>query len=771
MASMASMAHSIHAGVSFQIPMSKRTRQYSYSHAAFVELFKGATFGHLFHAKNLFISSSSAILRRGARPRKGSGPRHCKFFFRPPACTVEHRQQIIEVRKYAPFLESAFLQSHGFHLSAEWKAIPDIWRTAAEKFGDRVALVDPHHDPFSQISYNELEQEILNFSEGLRVLGTCPNEKVALYADNSCRWLVADQGIMAVGAADVVRGSRSSTEELIYIFDHSESVALVVDNPELYSRFASKLNASLDLKYVVLLWGEKSSLRGGGSEGESMDKVPIYTFEELLALGRKSRISIGARNSSITKLKFETIHPDDIATIVYTSGTTGNPKGVVLTHSNILHQVLHLISVVQPEPGDRFLSVLPPWHMYERAAEYFTLTLGVEQVYTNVKNLKEDLKQYPPTYLIAVPLIFDTLYRGAMRQISATSKARRTLALALISISLKLMEYKRIYQGRALSKSRNPHNEVAAAIEWIFSWFMATILLPFHLLGEKLVFSKIRAAFGISKAAISGGGSLPPHVDRFFEAIGVTLLNGYGLTETSPVISARIAANNVLGTVGKPLKYTEVKVVDAKSGTDLEPGSKGLVKVRGPQVMREYFRNPVATNKAIDNEGWFDTGDLGWVAPETKGGPARMCGGTIVLDGRAKDTIVLSTGENVEPAEIEETALQSRFIDQIMLVGQDQRRIGALVVLNRDELHSILPSLHQETSKSLDEIMEVKALVRAELNKFGTDCSFQIGPFLLLDEPFTIGSGLLTPTMKLRRDAILSIYKDKIDALFIRASP
>lgn len=698
-------------------------------------------------ARFLLWRDESNVLRNGQKSR---------IF-----CTVEPEQRVIKFRKYAPLLENTFLEKNGTHVSTEWKAVPDIWKTAAEQYGDRTALIDPHHDPPSQMTYKQLEQKILDFVEGLRAVGILPDQKIALFADNSCRWLVADQGIMAAGAINAVRGSRSSVEELLQIYIHSDSVALVVDNPTLFNKLVAKFNSSAILKFVVLLWGEKSMM-----DLSIAGEVPVYTYDEFTHLGRESRQGLLSHTKAGQSFKSEAIRTDDIATLVYTSGTTGNPKGVMLTHGNLLHQIIHLGEVVPAIAGNRFLSLLPPWHMYERAAEYFTFTRGIEQVYTNVNYLKEDLKNFPPHYLVAVPLVYEILYSGIRKQLLASSSAKKFIAFTLINISMVYMEYKRIYEGKSLAKAKQRQSMLIAASEWLWARTFAALFWPIHLLGKKLVYSKIRSALGITKASISGGGSLPSHIDRFFEAIGITLLNGYGLTESSPVICARRAECNVLGTVGAPLHATEMKVVNSDTGEILPAGSKGVVKVRGPQIMKGYYKNPIATQNVLDRDGWLDTGDIGWLVPQSSIGGGRRCGGMLVLEGRAKDTIVLTTGENVEPTEIEAAAMRSNLIQQIVVVGQDQRRIGALIVPNKEELHMALEALRKSNSLSKPTVEVFNDLIRQELNKYTSRCSFQIGPFLLLEEPFTIESGLLTPTLKIRRDIVSVRFHDEITTLF-----
>ncbi|KAJ4954566.1 hypothetical protein NE237_011349 [Protea cynaroides] len=679
-------------------------------------------------------------------------------------CQLNSLSEELQVRKCSPFLESALLPSDNILVSGDWKAVPDIWKSSAEKYGDRIALVDPYHNPPSELTYKQLEQQILEFSEGLRVVGLKPDEKLALFADNSCRWLIADQGIMATGAINVVRGTRSSNEELLQIYSHSESVALVVDNPDFVNRIAEAFISRASIKFVILLWGEKSGIASKVTEG-----MAVFSFKEIIDLGQESRQKLINCHKEGQNCIYEAINSDDIATLVYTSGTTGNPKGVMLTHQNLLHQIRSFWDTVPAVPGDRFLSMLPSWHAYERAAEYFIFTCGVEQVYTTVQNLK-DLQHYQPHYIISVPLVYETLYRGIQKQISTSSTARKLVALTFIKISLEYMELKRICEGNCLVRNQNEPPFLVSMFDWLLARIICAILWPLHILGSKLVYSKIHSAIGISKAGISGGGSLPLYVDRFFEAIGVQLQNGYGLTEASPVVAARRPACNVLGSTGQPLQHTEFKIVDYETDEVLPAGSNGIVKVRGPQVMKGYFKNPSATNQALDKDGWLNTGDIGWIAPNHSRGRSRRCGGVIVLEGRAKDTIVLINGENVEPSEIEEAALQSNLIQQIVVIGQDQRRLGALIVPNKEEILILAKKLSILDADDADasEISKDKmtSLLREELQTWTSECSFHIGPILVVDEPFTIDGGLMTPTLKIRRDKVVAKYSDQIAELY-----
>ncbi|CAI5464511.1 unnamed protein product [Closterium sp. Yama58-4] len=693
--------------------------------------------------------------------------------------------QISSVLEVPSSLEGSFppvvfpTPDEGDSTTTRWKVLPDIWPTLSEQYADKIAVFDPHHGQKRGLTFSELESAIHDFGEGLRVYGLKQGECAALFAENSHRWLIADQGVMDIGARDAVRGAKSSGTELFHILENSDSTAVIVDNVEVLVHIAPFLEASSVkdiVKFAVVLWPPVSKGQETNTDWKTSSTCSkwfsLYSFEEVSAAGSASRLTHDALSRSAPR---PASRPDDVATLVYTSGTTGNPKGVMLTHSNLMHQVNNFDCVLTPDAGDVTLSLLPPWHMYERSCEYFLLSRGVQLVYSNVKSFKEDLIKYPPDYFVAVPLVFEVLYSGVQKKLAAASGARAAIAKFLIKVSALHKEALRIWTGMAVLRSRENVQGLMfmkAVAECLGAGLLALVLLPLHLLAEKLLYTKVKAAIGIKKAAVSGGGSLPSHVDKFFEQVGITLLNGYGLTETSPVLTVRRSYNNALGSIGSPVPGTEIKIVDLETGVGLPAGQRGLVKARGPQVMKGYYKNQAATAMAIDKDGWFSTGDLGWISPLTPVGAARNAGGLLVLDGRAKDTIVLASGENVEPAFVEEVALSSPVIRQIMLVGQDQRKLGALIVVNEEEMEAAVASMRAEKGMEGNEVTEKeqRTVVRQELNRCFTEAGClpheRVGPFAILDEPFTVDNGLLTATMKMRRDVIYDRYKELCDKLF-----
>ena len=634
------------------------------------------------------------------------------------------------------------------------RSLPEMWPMLAKKVGQGIALHDPHCKPEVILSYGELWLQIQQFAAGLQTLGieivsddAFPT-RVALFADDSPRWMIADQGIMTAGAADVVRGATADPAELVYILKDSGSVGLVVADLSLLKRLRSSIE-DLPIKFIVLLSDEEPD------SGE-IPTIPVLNFPQLLN-----------RGGDYTLRKPAVSGPDSLATLLYTSGTTGKPKGVMLSHGNILHQLNTIPDVFQPQVGECVINLLPTWHSFGRTGQYFFLSRGCTQVYSNLRYFKRDLKEFKPRYMTSVPRIWESIYEAAQKQLSEQPASRQKIANFCFNVSEQYISARRVFQGLTLDgKSPSGTQKAIARLQM-------ALLAPLHNLADRLVYQKIRGATGgMFKFALSGGGSLAMHLETFYEIVGIDLLVGYGLTETSPVLTARRPGHNLRGSAGKPIPQTEIRIVDPETRRVLPRLEKGVVLARGPQVMKGYFENPEATAKAIDEDGWFDTGDLGWLTRQND----------LVLTGRAKDTIVLSNGENIEPQPIEDACVRSPYIDQMVLVGQDQKALGALIVPNFEALQKwadgqnlklkLPDSESANDSQALDLDSEpVRDLFRKELNREVKNrpsyrADDRIGPFRLISEPFTMENGMLTQTLKIRRPVVMERYRDMIDAMY-----
>ena len=647
------------------------------------------------------------------------------------------------------------------HDWSDLQGLEQLWPQLEHRHGNDPALEAPHLRPPVTLSFRQLRQGIETAASGFASLGVASGDVVALFAENGPRWLLADQGLMRCGAADAVRGSAAPVEELRYILADSGAIGLVVESAALLERLALDGPQRARLRFVVVLegevpsgWSSATPAEAGSAAGEGDGSISRETSPSIPCLGWDQLLERGAAQPPPP---WPEGGPQRLATLLYTSGTTGEPKGVPLSHANLLHQVQNLGVAVAPQAGDRVLSILPIWHAYERSAEYFLLACGACQTYTSLKNFRTDLQKVRPQYMISVPRIWEAIYAGFEDALAAMPASRRRLLELGLANSGRFHLCRRRARDLTLAPEA-PGTRLVAAAEAALRW-------PLHGLAGVLLWSKVRQQLvgGALRTAISGGGALPIHVDGFFEAVGIELLVGYGLTETSPVLTCRRPWANRRGSAGRPLEGTALKIVDPESRRTLALGERGLVLARGPQVMAGYFGKPEASAKAIDAEGWFDTGDLGLL----------MADGSLVLTGRAKDTIVLSSGENIEPGPLEDALAASPLVEQVMLVGQDRKQLAALLVPRVEPLVAWAraqglslplgaqgdgadPALLKALNRECNRVLAARAGSRPDERLAG----------VALVAPFTIENGLLTQTLKQRRDRITARDQAAIAALY-----
>ncbi len=616
--------------------------------------------------------------------------------------------------------------------------VDQIWPWLAENYGDLTAVEAPHASDPEKFSYADLFEAINNSASAFSHLGIQAGDVVALFSENSPRWLITDQGLMRAGGVDAVRGASAPAEELKYILMDSEAVGLVIQSGDLWERLALSDNQKNRLKFVI-------QLEGPAEKG-------LIPWNEFLAIGKNNGVDQTSTSKSSSNANQIT------ATILYTSGTTGEPKGVPLTHANLLHQIRYLACIAYPPPGAPVLSVLPIWHAYERSAEYYFFSCACTQTYTTIKHLKRDIPRVRPVVMVTVPRLWEAVKEGFEDALKGMSSRQQNLIRFFLANSGA--------HKKAFRKARNLLQTPVYFPQRIFAGFEGFIRWPLHLLAAFLLWPKVlkQLTGGRLKYPINGGGAIALHVDEFFESLGVEMLVGYGLTETSPVVSCRRPWRNIRGSSGSPLPGTEFRIVDQDSGAPIGFRRRGLVFVKGPQVMSGYKGKPEASAKVLDSEGWFDTGDLGMLLPD----------GSLVLTGRAKDTIVLSSGENIEPGPLEEALLASPLINQVMLVGQDKKQLGALVVLNAeavikwaiknkliiDEKYDLTPpgklSLRRLLRSELNFLLQQRSGSRSDERLIG----------IALVHPFSIENGLLTQTLKQRRERISLRDRDYIAEIY-----
>ncbi len=642
--------------------------------------------------------------------------------------TRNNLESLAEASWSPHFREMNALQRHQY--TSELGRVDQIWPYLASKYGSLIAVHAPHCLPSESYQYGELSERISSVAAAFTFLGLEKSDVVAFFSENSPRWLVVDQAIMRIEASNAVRGASAPPEELRYILGDCSAVALVVQNASVLAKISLDKSERSRFKFILQL------------EGESIDP-DVLSWDQLLSMsiGKKApNPMIGRGPESADKT---------IATILYTSGTTGNPKGVPLTHGNLLHQISSLACVAYPKPGSPVLSVLPIWHAYERSAEYYFFSCGCTQNYSNIKQLKKDLQRVKPVVMVTVPRLWEAVKEGFEEAVKKMSPIKQQIIRGALANSAA--------QKFALRVARGLLIEPVPLENRLIAFLEASVRWPMHILASLILWPKVleQLSGGRLLFPINGGGAIAPHVDTFFESLGVELLVGYGLTETSPVVSCRRPWRNIRGSSGLPLPKTEFRIVDLHTRATKNFFQQGLVLVKGPQVMKGYLLKPDASAKVLGSDGWFETGDLGMLLPD----------GSLVLTGRAKDTIVLSSGENIEPGPLEEALLSSPLIDQVMMVGQDERQLGALIVPNYEKM------LHWSLEKglSLSEDLgglpgnfDLRVILRSEVNRLlakrnGSRPEERVLGVALVNS-FSIENGMLTQTLKQRREKIS--YRD-----------
>lgn len=626
--------------------------------------------------------------------------------------------------------------------------LAELYGKAAQEFGSLPAFATRISElEWDPVSFEDLYERGLDLATGLIDLGVNAREHVGLFGDNRFEWILADYGVQLCGAVDVPRGRDVTDGELDYIINHAEIKVAFLETSALLDKVLKLKDKLPNLEEIIIL----------DPDFESGDNY--RSLAEVEDLGKKLR-SKGNRKA---EKRIKNIRPDDLFTLIYTSGTTGKPKGVMLTHANMMSQVRGIS--VQLTCTDRVLSILPIWHIFERVFEVFTIACGVCTYYSNVRYLAEDLKNVEPTFMGSAPRLWESLYQRIRKRVSEAHWMRRLLFHTAYFLSRQYNNSLYFLTGkRLLLKPESLLKRVLLSPFHALRWL---IVIPFYGFFNVAVLEPIRLSAGGSlKATISGGGALPVEIDRFFNYIGIPVLEGYGMTETSPVIAVRLEENIVIGTVGPALDETEIRITEIESGEVIYPnqnlpdegrGRRGEIRVKGPQVMKGYYREPKKTSETIE-DGWMRTGDLGMITYND----------CIKILGRSKATIVLLSGENLEPDPIEMRLTQSPFIEHCVVVGQDQKHIGALIVPRMEGFRDL--GFKPESLEEMSIDPEVRKTIQEEIKEtISVENGYKrfelIHDFRLLSDNFKIGEEL-TSLFKMKRHVIVDKYSDLIGEMY-----
>lgn len=618
-------------------------------------------------------------------------------------------------------------------------SLNNYFKEQISQYGDLQAITDTYCNV--HLTYKEVEEQISLFASGIQSLGINKGDFVGIFTENNGRWCICHQGTMRCGAVCTLRGSNAPATELDFILMHSEAKGVVLKDGILLNSLKPFLSNHNNLKFIVLMFK-------GKNDDLSNVNIPIYYFEDILEMGKQHQFNAPEQNI------------DEYCIMLYTSGTTGNPKGVALTHKNILAQIPAVIRGFLATPGENTLQILPVWHSYEHIAQTYYFTSGCHIHFTTLAGLKNDLVKYDIGTMMSVPRIWEAMRLGIYQKLKQKSHLLYRIFDSAVQISINYKIHK-MYSERRITNKRTKYHFYSN----LYHKFVRAFLKPLHILFTNTLYKKIKNTAGINfRASISGGGALSMKDQLFYDAIGVNLREGYGLTETSPVLTLRnVSEPNFLGCCGRPLDATEIKIVDIDTREEIGIFQKGLVYARGYQVMNGYYKDEEATKAVLSEDGWFNTGDIGWLTGDNN----------LVLVGRLKETIVLSNGENVEPVPIEEACLGSPYISQIMLVGQDKASIGALVVPSEAALEKCGILAKDLKSGSNLEIKDqtLRDLIKKEIatyikNKQNLKPFEQIKQFEVVKEDFNMNNGLLSHTAKMKRNNIFEKYKTLVTNMF-----
>ncbi|PIE98501.1 MAG: long-chain fatty acid--CoA ligase [Treponema sp.] len=631
-----------------------------------------------------------------------------------------------------------------------YKTLPLMLKKTSEDYPEVIAQYYKNENKeFVSITYQEFYEIVLNCASGLLKFGCTREDKIGLISDNRPEWMYSSLGIASIGAADVPRGCDATEQELIYILSFTECKTVIVENESQVKKILKNFSSFPSLKQIIVIDSFDFSIL-------EKNDCNIIAFDEVLKTGKAARFETNP------EAEIEKGSREDIATIIFTSGTTGTPKGVMLSHGNFLAQIDELSERLHLFPGARAISVLPVWHSFERACEYIMIRNATSIIYSKpiAAVLLPDIAELNPHIFPSVPRIWESIYDAIMKMMK--KKGGITYLIFKLSLGIGSVWKK---QQLKLKGQVSKFYQADKILNPLTAFLPVVFLYPFYKLADVLVFKNIRAKLGKNFhtiGGVSGGGALPENIDMFYATAGIRLLEGYGITETSPVISVRPVDKPVFGNVGKPLKCLDAKILD-DSGNALSVGTIGSILIKGPTVMKGYYNAPERTEEAIDENGWFDTGDIGCLTLD----------GELVITGRKKDTIVLRGGENLEPIPIEMKLQESQYIKTAVLLGQDQKYLAALLLVDEVFL-KMWAKRHHIKEQSIDELIKipaVKKLYESEIKtlvsaKNGFKIFERISKFTLLTKDFETGVELSAKS-EIMRHKINEIYAEEIQKLFV----
>ncbi|PAP76688.1 AMP-dependent synthetase/ligase [Rubrivirga marina] len=618
-----------------------------------------------------------------------------------------------------------------------FETAPQLLRRLAEHYAGTGKAALGHKDKatkaWTDLTWDDLDAQVRAFAGFLHARGVGKGDRVAILSENRPEWAVADMAAQQLGAVTVALYTTTPASQVAYVLRDSGATVLVVSTGLQLRKADRAFDDCPDLRSIVSMAAPR----------KARPDVPVVTWDDALSEGERQSLDLDALSDEVG--------PDDLSALIYTSGTTGDPKGVRMTHRNLMSNVHAALDRYDIHESDVHLSFLPLSHAFERTAGYTTiLAAGGQIVYAeSIDAVSKNLPEVRPTVMVSVPRLFERVYSTIQRSVAEGSVVKRGLFAWAVEVGSKVAQ--RTKAGKTI-------------------W---PPLRAQHALAHRLVFSTLHEKLGGRvRFAISGGAALPEEIGTFFEAAGIRLIEGYGLSETAPVLAANPFDAPIYGTVGWVMPGVTVAIRALDSGrilaevegddypTDVTTGP-GEILAKGPNVMAGYWERPEESAAAFDADGWFRTGDVG-----------RFEGGYLRITDRLKHMIVTGGGKNVYPGPIESTLSTSPLVSQLMVVGEGRPYLTALVAPDLDGLRQEAGALGlgASTEAELLAAPELRAAVEQTLADYNRAAPSheKVRDFRFVAEPFTVENDLLTPTMKLKRRAIEAHYADLVESMYER---
>ena len=594
-------------------------------------------------------------------------------------------------------------------MTAEIRTLCDVFLFAAAS-GKADLLRSKVGGTWTPISARDFGYTVRALSLGLNSLGIQPGDRVAMLSENRPEWAMADYAILCAGAWTVTIYPTLPAQQIVPLLLDSGAKAIFVSTLEQLGKIMQIKSQCPALEYVV-----------------SMDAIPpgepgFFTFNGLVDKGRPTL----EMSPGIFEQRAARVQPDDVATIIYTSGTTGDAKGAMLTHGNLVSNIRSSLQVM-PITGDATgLSFLPLSHVFERTLDYAYLYKGASIAYAeSVEKLRDNFIEVAPHCFALVPRVYEKVYGRIQERVQAGSAFKRKLFQWAVRVGRERVAFEERGEPVPAKLARKAK------------------------LADKLVFSKIRGILGSRfRFAFSGAAPLSRDLAEFYLAAGIIIYEGYGLTETSPVIAVNGPGRSRLGTVGRPIPDVEVRIAN-----------DGEILSRGPHIMKGYYKKPEATAEAIDADGWFHTGDIGHLDED----------GYLVITDRKKDLIVLAGGKKAAPQPIENELKKSPYIELPIVLGDRHKFLAAVIVPNFERLKHRVTTVGWDVDwERLDADPKIRRLFQGEIDAYNANVAHheQIRAFALLSADLTIEDGSITPTLKVKRRVLESRYRDLIDTMY-----